>query len=318
MVIDAHTHFWFKGFMPEAFHRATAEEWASKKEGRKPEMVMPKIEAGVTDPDGIEYIANMDKAGVDASIIMMTDFGTYWTGQEPAIPLEEQVIRLGDFQRENTGRLYACAFVDPRKKNCVQIMKKAVIECGLKGCGEFTTKSLPVSSDEAKPLVQVCADLDVPVVIHTRAGSGIDMSGADFTIPNHNHPVHIANLLKNYKNLKVVIAHAGYPKWWEAAIQAAKGYPNCYLELSDWQYGIVSMDDMVPILACMRDTIGADHILFASDHPSGKTYRDMAFLKFWVDIFKGLPEKAKTLGYEFTEAEVNLILGENAKKLFKL
>ena len=30
----------------------------------------------------------------------------------------------------------------------------------------------------------------------------------------------------------------------------------------------VNMDDMVPILASMRDNLGADHILFASDHPS--------------------------------------------------
>ena len=101
MIVDAHTHFWFKGFMPEAFHRNTAEEWAKKKKGRTPEMVMPKIEAGVTDPDSTEYLANMDKAGADASIIMMTDFGTYWTGEEPAIPLEEQVVRYGEFQPDS-------------------------------------------------------------------------------------------------------------------------------------------------------------------------------------------------------------------------
>jgi predicted TIM-barrel fold metal-dependent hydrolase len=317
MIVDAHTHFWFKGFMPEAFHRNTAEEWAKKGEGRKPEMIMPKLEVGVTDPDAKAYLAHMDNAGVDASIIMMTDFGTHWTGEEPAVPYEEQVVQLGELQKQNPGRLYACAFVDPRKKNCVQIMKKAVNECGLKGCGEFTTRSLLVSSDEAKPLIQVCADLDIPVVIHTRAGEGTNMKGADFTM-NQNHPVHIGKLLNNYKDLKVVIAHAGYPRWWEAAIQVAKDHPNGYLELSNWQMGLVSLEDMVPILAAMRDTIGADHILFASDQPSGKIYRDQNFLKPWVDYFKELPEKAKMFGYEFKEAEIKLILGENAKRLFKL
>ena len=33
MIVDAHTHFWFKGFMPMAFHRNTAEEWAKKEAG---------------------------------------------------------------------------------------------------------------------------------------------------------------------------------------------------------------------------------------------------------------------------------------------
>jgi predicted TIM-barrel fold metal-dependent hydrolase len=318
MIVDAHTHFWFKGFMPAAFHRGTAEEWAKKEAGRTPEMILPKIEEGVTDPDGKDYVANMDKAGVDASIIMMTDFGTYWTGEEPAVPYEEQVVRYGEFQKQSAGRLFVCAYVDPRRKECAQVMKKAVKECGLKGCGEFTTKGVLVSSDEAKPLVKACADLDIPVVIHTRAGEGTNLAGADFTLPNHNHPGHIAKLLKDYKDLKVVIAHAGYPKWWEAAIQVAKGHPSCYLELSNWNFGGVTMEDFVPILACMRDTIGADHMLFASDHPSGKRYRALGFLPGWVDYFKGLPEKAKTLGYEFTDAEVNLILGENAKRLFKL
>lgn len=197
-------------------------------------------------------------------------------------------------------------------------MKKAIKECGLKGCGEFTTKGLNVGSDEGKPLVQVCADLGIPVVIHTRAGEGTNMAGADFTLPNHNHPAHISQLLKKYKGLKIVIAHSGYPKWWEAAIQVARGYPNCYLELSNWNFGVVTMEDFVPILACMKDTIGADHILFASDHPSGRRYRELGFLPGWVGFFKELPEKAKSLGYQFTEAEVKMILGENAKKLFKL
>ncbi len=318
MIVDAHTHFWFKGFMPTAFHRNTAEEWAKKEAGRKPEMILPKIEEGVADPDGADYIANMDKAGVDASIIMMTDFGTYWTGEEPAVPYEEQVVRYGELQKQYTGRLYVCAYVDPRRSDCAKIMTRAIRECGLKGCGEFTTKGLLVNSNEAKPLVKACADLDIPVVIHTRAGEGINVAGADFTIPNHNHPGHIAGLLKAYKGLKVVISHAGYPKWWEAAIQVAKGHPNCYLELSNWNFGAVNMDDFVPILACMRDNLGADHILFGSDHPSGKRYRALGFLPGWVNYFKELPEKAKSLGYEFTQAEVDLILGENAKKLFKL
>ena len=138
------------------------------------------------------------------------------------------------------------------------------------------------------------------------------------TIPNHSHPGHISKLLKDYKDLKVVVAHAGYPKWWEAAIQVAKGHPTCYLELSNWQMGLLNYDDMVPILVAMRDNVGADHIIFASDHPSGKRYRDLNFLAGWVDYFKTLPQKAKSFGYEFTDAEVNLILGENARRLFKL
>ncbi len=124
MIVDAHTHFWFKGFMPMAFHRNTAEEWAKKEAGRKPEMVLAEDRCRSDRPRCADYIANMDKAGVDASIIMMTDFGTYWTGEEPDVPYEEQVVRFGEFQKQNPGRLYACAYVDPRRKNCVELAEK--------------------------------------------------------------------------------------------------------------------------------------------------------------------------------------------------
>ena len=111
MIVDAHTHFWFRGYMPEAFHRNTAEEWAKKAEGRKPEMIMPKLEAGVTDPDAKAYLKHMDNAGVDASIIMMTDFGEYWSGEEPAVPYEEQVLQFSHKHRLNKSRYLGNAFV---------------------------------------------------------------------------------------------------------------------------------------------------------------------------------------------------------------
>ena len=318
MIVDAHTHFWFKGFIPAAFHRSSAEAWARKEAGRSPEMILPKIEDGITDADGADFIDHMDRAGVDASIVMMTDFGAFWTGEEPPVPYEDQVARYAELQHRNSGRLYACAFADPRRRNGIELVRKAVEEHGLKGCGEFTTRDLLVHSKEAAALAALCADLDIPVVIHTRAGEGIDLAGADFSIANHNHPIHIRKLAQTHKDLKIVIAHAGYPNWWAAAIETAREFPNCRLELSNWNFGALGLDDFVPILSAMRDAVGAERILFASDHPSGRRYRALNFLKDWVDYFKTLPQRAEALGYEFTEAEVGLILGENAKRLFNL
>ena len=136
---------------------------------------------------------------------------------------------------------------------------------------------------------------------------------------SHSHPGHIAKVIARYPELKVIIGHAGYPKWWEAAIAVAKGHPNCYVELSNWNFGAVDMSDFVPILAYMRDTPGADHMMLGSDQLTGKRYcGEKSFLPLWVDFFKRLPETAKTYGYEFTKEEVDLILGGTAQKLLKL
>jgi hypothetical protein len=69
----------------------------------------------------------------------------------------------------------------------------------------------------------------------------------------------------------------------------------------------------------MRDMVGADHLLFASDQGSGKQFcGERSELPMWVNFFKSLPDEAKKYGYQFTESEVSLILGGNAQRILHL
>ena len=82
MIVDFHAHLWGKGFIPPAFYNEAAEEWAAKEEGRTPDMIMPKLLDGNTDPDGRLFVENMDLAGVDVTVINMTDFGLHWSAAD--------------------------------------------------------------------------------------------------------------------------------------------------------------------------------------------------------------------------------------------
>ena len=67
----------------------------------------------------------------------------------------------------------------------------------------------------------------------------------------------------------------------------------------------------------LRDLIdftGADKILFGTDDP---VFRIVRPTKDWIQLLKGLPERAPT-GIKFTHEEVNAILGGNAAKLLGL
>lgn len=318
-VIDIHSHLLREGYYPRAFYACVAEEWAQKEPGRKPEMILPKLLAGYVDNDGKMFIENMDRAGVDIAFILGIDVGIFYSGQEPETPIEQQMEDASEFQKKYPDRLVAFGAIDPRRKNAVQLLEKAVKELGLIGVGEWQPEGYHLEDDLVQPPLKKCAELGVPVSIHTRSGHGADMYGNEFTLENPRHPEHIAWVLRKYPSLTVIIGHAGYPVWWEAATQVAKQSDRCYLDLSNWEPMLDDPSRLVPILAAMRDGAGVERLLFGSDQVSGVRFCfERSHLPKWVNFFKELPKTAEQYGYKFTEAECNMILGENAARLFNL
>ena len=318
MIIDIHTHFWGKNYIPRAFHMITAKAWAAEKPGRDPEKILPKIDEGLIDLDGKLFIENMDQAGVDVAFIMAADFGVHWSGEEPFTPLEEQFQNYSELQKRYPGRIYAFAFLDPRRKGAVELFVKAIRELNLIGCGEFSCKDISVANDVCQPMIRKCADLGVPVLIHTRAGTGTSRTSL-LTEENIAHPVHVETILKKYPGLKVIISHVGYPVWWERAAHIAGQYQNCYLDISNWHREIEDANRLIPKLACMRDLAGIEHLCFGSDQSSGKRHcKENSVMSQWSAFLKELPEKAEECGYKFTRDEVDMIMGGSAKKLFNL
>jgi predicted TIM-barrel fold metal-dependent hydrolase len=261
----------------------------------------------------------MDRAGVDATVINMSDFGVHWCGEEPEVPLEEQLEFYADLTNKYPGRLYFFAFFDPRRKNCLELMDLAAKKYGCLGCGEITMEGVSVADPMMQPLFKKLSDLGLPAFIHVRTGHGTDITAENLSYDNTGHPFHIRALQAAYPDLVILLGHSGYDIWWEEACRIARGNPNCYLELSDWYFEISDPKNLIVKLACMRDMVGADHILFGSDQISGNRHSgDRAILPAWVDFFRTLPEEANKIGYHITQGDVELILGGNAKRLLRL
>lgn len=318
MIIDVHAHLWGKGFVPPAFFRKDAEAWAAKSPDRSPNMIMPKLLSGIEEPTGERYVANMDNANVDVTIVHATDFGIHWSGEEPEVSIEDQLRFYGQLHRSYPDRLYYFAFIDPRRDNCVQLLEKAVTEWGAIGYGELTPHGFSVTDEIMKPVFRKCMELNIPVFIHTRAGHGTSIDGTDFTRMNTAHPCHVEALKDMFPELTVIIGHTGFPVWWQEAARIARKYSNCYLDLSNWNFGL-NAADMIPKLAAMREMTGIEKLLFGSDQPSGvRFYGEKSFLPSWVKFFQSMTEEAEKLGYHFSKEDVDLILGGNAKKLLNL
>ena len=65
----------------------------------------------------------------------------------------------------------------------------------------------------------------------------------------------------------------------------------------------------------MRDRIGADRILFGSDMAGIEV---SLTLKQWVDQFRILPEWAKQLGHRIPQHQIDQILGESTRRIYRL
>lgn len=318
-VIDSHCHIWGAGFLPPAFFRDAAEGWAAKEPDRTPAMILPRLLTGLVDPDGDDFIANMDASGVDAACVMMIDVGAPVFGEEPDTPLQAQIEFYGALKQRHPGRLFPHVSVDHRRPDCLPLVRRAIRDHGLVGIGEITPDKFTVADDDFLPLMRLAAEEGVPVQIHTRAGIWTDFAGRDQTEANPAHPAHVARLARLVPDLKIVLCHAGFPHWWQIAAEAVADLENCVLDISNWNEMQHETSELVARLATWRRIVGAERILFASDQASGARFTGArSFLPAWVGFIRDLPRLAAESGYRFTEAETALILGGNASRFYGL
>lgn len=319
-IVDSHAHIWGEGFLSPAFFRRSAEMWAKKDASRTPEMIVPKLLSGNVDMDGDDFVANMDRAGVDASFMMMIDVGAPVFGEEPPTPVEQQIDYYGMVQTRHPGRLYCHVAVDFRRPGHLELMRRGIVQHGLVGIGEITPDRFSASDDDVRPMMKLASDLGVPVQIHTRSGIWTDIEGQDATEANPAHPIHVARLANAMPDLKIVLCHAGFPVWWQRAAELIADLPNCVLDISNWnEHFQADEGNLIARLATWRSLVGADRILFASDHGSGRRFTgERSHLPAWVDFMRALPENAARWGYRFSDAETAGIMGDNALRFYGL
>jgi len=318
LTIDSHAHIWGEGFVPPAFFHRAAEEWAAKSDDRTPDMILPTLLSGIVDPDGDDFVAHMDRCGIDASMVMMIDVGAPVFGEEPETMLEAQIEYYAALQKRHPGRLFAHISIDPARPGCLALTRAALRDHRLAGIGEITPNGKSVSDPALRPLMTLAAEEGVPVQIHTRAGIWTDFGGSDLTEANPSHPLHVADLARALPELKIILCHAGFPHWWQVAAEAISDLPNCVLDISNWNEVYKLQEaEMVARLATWRGIVGAERILFASDQPSGKRFTGArSHLSPWVAFIRELPEAAARHGYRFTADEAAAILGGNAARFY--
>jgi predicted TIM-barrel fold metal-dependent hydrolase len=313
MIIDMHIHVWDEGYQPIGYKMGMAKGAAFKKMPFKdPLDILPKIMSGASDPDGILLIQEMNKFDIDAVVAMVVDMGLAFNQQQDT-PIEAVIEQHAKLIAEYPNRFFAFFGMDPRRKNHVALFEDAIINKGFSGLKLYPPCGFAPDDPVCFDYYEKCIELDVPVLFHT-ANTFPPLD------PGLSHPSHLSAVSSLFPDLKVIYGHVGRPYWWQDILHIAESNPNAYLELSGWNHvAAKNPKKFANILREMIDTVGAHRIFMGSDFAAGpKTVGDRNRLPAWLDYLKNLPINAEEYNVQFTDEEIELIMGENAKRMIKL
>lgn len=307
MIVDAHVHILDQGHWPPAWFDHVAEAWANADVGRRPDMVRDRIEPGLIDPLGDRMVADMDDAGVDWAVNLSWDWGPDYSKPASVDELEAHARAVAE---RHSDRIIPFAGIDPRRDGAVEKLERWIVEDDMRGLKLYPPCGWFPYDDRAMALYEVCARHDLPVLFHT--GDPLPLLDGEYGAPRHLLPVVAA-----FPDLKVWIGHAGAHDGWTEALEVAAASNAAKLEMSVWLWDTSTHEDEVDVarrVAEARDAVGAERILFGTDHVSGAKERRLGFLRTVTDMFRRLPETAAESGATISPDELDLILGGNAAR----
>ena len=277
-IIDLHcypgTQTWIDSQAPyvEALAKYWKREWVGKAED--------------------EVVREFTGAGVEACLVALdleTTIGTRPVGND----------YVHAMWKRHPERILQCwGALEPSKKDVLDEANKAITHLGFIGF-HFHPIMQHFAVDERRyyPLFELISSLGAAVMIDVgTTGMGAGMPGGHGAIIRHAHPASIDRLAADFPDLKIVMAHPGWP-WVEETTAVALHKGNVYWEMSGWapKYfpGNLKVD--------MRGRL-QDKIMFGSDYPSMPYAR---ILTEW-----------KELGY--SDAVMEKIFHANAERILGL
>ena len=226
-----------------------------------------------------DFIAGMDRCGIDKSIVFTTD-GFFFDFVACNNELQSFVNAFPD-------RLVASPTVNPRfGEKAVAEIRRCRLELGMQGPLKFHSWLQGFSPLESymEPIAETAIELGMPIIFH------------DGT-PPYSTPLQIAAVAARFPEATVILGHSGLKDMWQAALAAAKRYPNIILCLCGTLP--LGIDQIVSEIEPQRLLFGTD--LGFGSSPGTREYRLGQIQR--LDL---APE---------TKA---LILGESARRLFDL
>ena len=266
--IDAHIHI-----LPDDVHEANPDS----------------EDAWVHDADLHKYCGMMDRLGIEKAIIM--PFNDPWL-MSMEFTIDAVHKSLYDMKQRYPGKFHAFADVDTRNSpaESVDAIRKAIVEYGLDGIKIHPNNTgVDLDNEYNQPIFAFAQEHNIPVAIHSYPNSESDRSAA----------YRIANVLKQYPNLTVIVSHMGAYQWEQ--LLSTRAYVDISAILPDYvrTYGIEKTNEILR-------KFGADRLIFASDYPDSRILEPDDIYDSYYDILNQM---------DFTEEEAEIIAYSNISQI---
>ena len=243
MIIDSHSHIYSNKI------RKNKEKYFADPVFKRFYHSDKAILAGAKD-----VIDAMDRYHVDVSVV----FGFPWKNLSV---LQEQNDYIIETVEKYPGRLIGFCCLDLFIKDAAREVERCV-EAGLQGVGELFFHKRGIDDESVKvlsPIMEICLEKDLPVLIHTNEPIGHMYPGkTPITLRQ------IYNMVKQFPKNKIILAHMGGGVFFFNLLkkEVKESLENVYF---DTAVSTLLYDSrMLPIAI---DIIGADKIIFGSDFP---------------------------------------------------
>ena len=187
-------------------------------------------------------------------------------------------------------------------------LKRAVTEDGMKGY-KLLAPALdrPIEDKAAYPVWEMCAELDIPVLIHF----GILGSGGGIATHENINPLKLHNVAKDFPDVNFVVPHFGCA-WVRETLQLCWACRNVYVDTcgsNQWIHWVPGDVTVKSLFRKYLSTIGAERLIFGTDSswfPRG----------FAIRYLQDQIRDCRELG--MSHDQLQSIFGRNAAHLLKI
>ena len=301
MIIDVHCHYFRSFDHLSPFIHTLGKMWGIEKPIGD---LQHYFSTFVGDTNYDKLVKEMDRSGVDASVLFFSDNINEGENDEQLLKLNKH---LANVEKRHPERIISFASIDPRRPEAPDLFRTCIEEYHLKGLKWHPDNGYYPNSPEAYRVLEVAEELDTPLLTHTGPLPPGFRS-------KHSHPIHLDDVALDFPKLKIIAAHMG-DMWWRDWVAITKYKKNIYGDLAVWQLMAGrELGRFRRILREIIDDVGVEQVLFASDAPC---FEPLVSNRRWVEILRALPGDS-TDGIKFTEKEVVAILGGNAARILNL
>ncbi|MHA2025681.1 MAG: amidohydrolase family protein [Candidatus Thorarchaeota archaeon] len=293
-VFDVHTHTWTRDIISK--RDLDARKIAAEKLGVEPTL----------DSTADSLLNTMDKSGVDRAVVLPIDSGFH---QKMPLALTEKTNHHADEVADHSN-IVTFVGIDPRRGDAgLKELERAMTEKGCYGWKMYPPNGFYPDDKEFDPYYNLCIKLGIPILIH----QGISPR---FKHVKYAKPAYVDRVAADFPDLKIILAHVGFP-WVDETLMVAAKNPNVAIDISGWQVYAATVPlrfyQMIGHAQIMR--VYPNRMLFGSDFP---LFEFTMQLKMWVEFCKNMqmPPELVDQGYkQIREDDIEKVMWKNAARI---